>query len=232
MYIHVRQTMTQRPLATIWDMDGTLLDTESLTLLCWEKACAEHGYYKVRRVLLKLIGRTALDADEVLRQELGNDFPVELVRASKNQMAQTHVHQHGVPVKTGVHSTLTWLRERNVPCAVASSTQREKVLAHLDRAALMEYFQCITGGDEVSRSKPDPEIFLATAERLKVEPKDCVVFEDSFNGVIAAHAAGMHVVMVPDLIQPTSEILQLTHQTLRSLEDAMPLLHQFFHREP
>lgn len=220
-----------RPLATIWDMDGTLLDTEELTLRCWEQACAKHGYYKVRTVLLKLIGRTARDADEVLRQELGNDFPVELVRASKNQMAQAHFHEHGVPVKAGVLSVLSWLQERRVPCAVASSTQREKVLAHLSRAELMEYFQCITGGDEVTRSKPDPEIFLATADRLNVNPQDCVVFEDSFNGVTAAHAAGMHVVMVPDLIQPTSEILQLTHHTLRSLEDAMPLLHQLLRQE-
>ena len=212
-------------------MDGTLLDTEALTLRCWEKACAEYGYRNVHLVLLKLIGRTARDADTVLRQELGNDFPVELARAFKNQLAQGYFYEHGVPVKAGVRPTLMWLRDHKVPCAVASSTQRNKVLAHLERAALMEYFQCITGGDEISRSKPDPEIFVTTAGRLNVDPRDCVVFEDSFNGVIAAHDAGMRVVMVPDLIQPTPEILQLTHQTLRSLEDAIPLLHQLFHPE-
>lgn len=223
--------MTIGPLATIWDMDGTLLDTEALTMQCWERACEEHGYRDVKSVLLKLIGRTARDSDSLLLQELGNDFPVERVRVSKNQLAQAHFHEHGVPVKAGVHPTLTWLQEHKVPCAVASSTQREKVLSHLNSSTLMKYFQCITGGDEVRRSKPDPEIFVATAGRLHVNPRDCVVFEDSFNGVIAAHAAGMRVVMVPDLLQPTPEILQLTHKTLLSLEEAIPLLHQLLYPE-
>ena len=217
-----------QPLATIWDMDGTILDTERLAMESWEEVCIAHGYLNPKPTLYKLIGRTWKDSAAILQEDFGEDFDPEEMRIVRNRITDERMAQHGIPVKAGVESTLTWLRSRHVPSAVASSTRREKVVTYLQGTHLLPHFKTVVGGDQVLRGKPDPEIFLKAASQLKVKPEQCVVFEDSFNGVLAAHAANMRVVMIPDLLPATEEILRYVHHQLQSLEEAMPLLGRMF----
>lgn len=214
--------------AAIWDMDGTLFDTERLALECGEEICNTDGYPNARDTLIKLIGRTAKDSDDIIRADFGQHVDTHELRQRKHVLIDERIERHGIPVKPGVRPTLHWLAERGIPSAVASSTHQATVLSHLEREKLLEFFQLVIGGDQIQRGKPHPEIFLTAAERLKVRPEHCVVFEDSYNGVIAAHEAGMRVVMIPDLIPPNAEILDRVHHTLRSLEDAIPLFTEIF----
>ena len=108
--------------------------------------------------------------------------------------------------------------------ALASSTRTELVRRELKDAGFIKYFSVIIGGDMVSHSKPHPEIFLKAAEVLGAAPGDCYVIEDSFNGIRAAAAAGMHPLMVPDMIQPTEEILALTEMVFPSLNEVTAYL--------
>lgn len=214
--------------AAIWDMDGTLLDTERLALECAEQICTDAGCPDARTVLLQVIGRTARDADGIIRKHFASYIDAQELRERKRALMHERMEREGMPVKPGVRQALAWLLEHGIPSAVASSTQQSIVHAHLERAGLGTFFRETVGGDQVQRGKPDPEIFLTAAEKLGVQPTRCLAIEDSHNGVIAAHAAGMHVIMVPDMIPPNPEIHARIHHMFSSLEEAMPLLATLF----
>jgi HAD superfamily hydrolase (TIGR01509 family) len=129
------------------------------------------------------------------------------------------------PLKPGALALLQQLRARAVPCAVASSTSVPEVRRRLAQVGVLELFQAVAGGDEVARSKPDPAVYLLAAERLGVAPERCLAFEDSDHGARAAHAAGLAVVMVPDL---KSHDFGPAYMNLVSLEDAMTHIDQWF----
>jgi beta-phosphoglucomutase-like phosphatase (HAD superfamily) len=105
-----------------------------------------------------------------------------------------------------------------MPMAIATSTRYHDAVNALESAGNRDYFKFVIGGDHVTNSKPDPEIYLKTAYKLDVDPKECIVFEDSENGVKSAHAAGMNVIQVPDLAPPSEEIKRLGHRIYDSLE--------------
>ena len=127
-------------------------------------------------------------------------------------------------VKPGAEELLKFLKQQGYPLAIASSTPTEIVRQELSAAGLLDYFDRIVGGDQVSRSKPNPDIFLRAAELLRTEPSRCIVIEDSFNGIRAAKAAGMRPVMVPDIVQPTDEIRQMAETVCSDLFDVIDYL--------
>lgn len=214
--------------AVIWDMDGTMLDTERLQIECWEKVLTKYGYSDFDESLKNMIGKTSDYGNRVLMEKYGSEFQAEELRDEKNVLFEAKLQKDGIPLKMGIMKVLEWLSSQEIPSVAASSTSREKMLSRLQKAGLLRYFQFIIGGDEVKNSKPHPEIFLVAAKLLKMDPSECVVFEDSHNGVIAAHEAGMHVVMIPDLVAPTPEILARTKHELGTLEEAIPLLIKIF----
>ena len=125
-----------------------------------------------------------------------------------------------VPVKAGAIELVSALRELDVPLAVAISSRSNHALAHLRAAGVFDFFDTIVTRDDVTNPKPHPEPYLMAAERLKVDPLNCVAFEDSIAGVRAAHAAGMRTVMVPDLVVPGEEVTALCVAVLETLTHA------------
>mgnify|MGYP000072935976 CR=1 FL=1 len=103
--------------------------------------------------------------------------------------------------------------------AVATSTRTDRAKVKLSDSGILDYFDIIIGGDQVSNSKPDPEIYLKAASELSSEPSKCLAFEDSPNGVKSAVAAGLTVIQVPDLVQPDEDLLKMGHIVLGSLAD-------------
>jgi len=190
------------PGAVIFDMDGLMLDTEVLYRQVWRQAASELGYVLSHESYLGFVGRRAADCHEVFRATFGTDFPLSHFLARGETLYQEHIHQYGVPRKTGLLELLDDLDERGTPKAVATSTERTNALKHL--GPLADRFNSITTGDEVQEGKPAPDIFLLAAERLQVPPPQCLVLEDSEAGIAAATTAGMPCIMVPDL-KPASE---------------------------
>ena len=135
-------------------------------------------------------------------------------------MYNRYIAENGVPVKDGVRETLAVLADAGAKIAVASSTRREKVLRLLASAGIGRYFTAVVGGDTVTHSKPDPEIFLTACEALSVAPEEAIAVEDSHNGIRAAHAAGMLPVMVPDLLPVTEEMRKLSAYVAADMNDA------------
>ncbi|MGL6056246.1 MAG: HAD family hydrolase, partial [Vibrio metschnikovii] len=121
----------------------------------------------------------------------------------------------------GVIELLEWLKRHHIPTAVATSTQKEVAIIKLRLAKLDHYFDSLTTGCEVVNGKPDPEIYLLAAQRLSVDPQQCLAFEDSNNGVRSAMAAKMHTFQIPDLVEPNDSIRALGHHIRPSLQHVL-----------
>ena len=126
-------------------------------------------------------------------------------------------------MKKGARELLEMLYREGIPAVLASSTKTETVIRELIAADLFGYFKSIIGGDMVTKSKPEPDIFLLAAKRAGFAPEECIIIEDSFNGIRAARAAGGYVIMVPDLKQPDEEISSLADDIKQSLDDVREL---------
>ena len=210
--------------AVIFDMDGLMVETERLAKRFWLEALDEFGVSLTDDQYFRIVGRTSTDSTIVLNEMLGADFPVEKCRARMRELYYADIAENGIPVKPGLLELVEFLRTKSVRYAVATSTARDITERKLELTGLTPYFDTIIAGDEVSNGKPDPEIFLKVAESLSVEPGTCVVLEDSFNGIRAAHAAGMIPIMVPDLTQPTEQIRSLAHAVTPSLFEAKKII--------
>ena len=195
--------------AAIFDMDGLLLDTERVCMRVFKQACQTVNLPFYEDVYFSIIGRNSAGSEKIFREVYGDDLPK--LHAEWSATYNAIVCHQAIPIKDGVVALLEWLKANNVPMAVATSTRREIATIKLRLAGLDHYFDHLTCGCEVSNGKPDPEIYLLAASRLGIEASQCLAFEDSNNGVIAAVAANMHTFQIPDLVEPSDDIIALGH---------------------
>lgn len=214
--------------AAIFDMDGLLLDSERPLRTAWLQAARELGAVLHEADYLDLIGRNEADSRERLTAWLAPACSYAQARERAAALLAQSLAGAGYAVKSGAVRLLEALQARRIPCAVASSTHREEVEWRLNQAGLAAYFDGFNGGDEVARGKPHPDLFLLAAERLSAHPGDCLVFEDSEHGAQGARAAGMSVVVVPDLKHPSDASRQECLAVLASLEEAHARLADWF----
>ena len=210
--------------AVISDMDGVIFDSERLYLQCCKEAAEIYGAENIEPVVMKCIGGNTESTLRIYREAYGDNFPLEEFWSEVTGRFRKKARNGQLPVKNGARELLQALKNCKVPVALASSTKTDTVILELKAAGLFEYFDIIIGGDMVSRSKPHPDIFLRAAEELGEDPRDCVIIEDSLNGVRSANAAGGFVIMVPDLIQPDDETAKLTDIVLPSLVEVRQYL--------
>jgi len=205
--------------AVVFDADGTLFDTETLMHKIWVEVGQELNFTRPSQEYLDFVGlnRTALLA--LMAERYGDDFDGYgyLIRCV-DRLAQ-HIDREGVPLRPGAREILEFLHERGIPAALATSTQRIRTDRRLELSGLAPYFQATITGDEVSKGKPDPEMYLTACQKLGVSPHRAIAVEDSRNGILSAHAAGMMPVMIPDMIPPTPELEALLFQKFNSLLD-------------
>lgn len=206
--------------AVIFDMDGLLIDTERKARVAWQAAAHSVGETLTDELYLSLVGRTTPNCIKALEEVFGRDLQSHGFRQSVDQHYFASLFKEGIDIKPGVVSLLAELREQNIPRAVATSTNRDIAIRKLRITELDHYFEVVCSGEDVARSKPFPDVFLAAAKAIDVAPERCVVLEDSFAGVRAGHAAGMAPIMIPDLQQPNAEISSLAFQVHPSMEAA------------
>lgn len=203
--------------AAIFDMDGTLLDTESVFRTIVFEVCTELGFEMTDEVHMSMVGGSHERTSQLLIEAYGVSFPYTLFDERCRFIMRERSHG-GVPVKAGARELVTELRERGIPTAVATSSRNPHAQHHLAAAGLFDLFDTIVTRDDVVHPKPHPEPYLTAARRLGIEPTRCLALEDSHAGVRAAHAAGMQTVMVPDLVHPSEEIRALGIAVMESLD--------------
>ncbi len=207
--------------AVIFDKDGTLHDTEKIFVKAWGLAAEE--------LSVPDIESTVQDCTGMPLQDIARYWAVKYPTIpfedyiSRRQFHFKRLTADGVPVKPHAHRVLATLRERGYRIGMATSTGAAGALEHLRRTDMLGYFDegVVITGDMVERGKPSPDIFLLCAERLGVAPDEVIGVEDSANGVRAIHAAGMRAVMIPDIVQPTDELLSLAWRRCDDLEELL-----------
>jgi HAD superfamily hydrolase (TIGR01509 family) len=212
--------------AVIFDMDGLMLDTETLAREAWFRTMREFGYPLTDAIYLRVLGATGARTRSIFQEAFGDDIPVDAMYARKQDLLEQAIAGGQVVVKPGLIPLLDKLDAWHTPKAVGSSTVKAIVLKKLSAVGLVERFDAIVGGDEVAHGKPAPDIFLEAARQLNAAPGECVVLEDSDNGVRAAHAAGMRVIMVPDLKPPDNDVQAMVWRVVSTLIEALACLRQ------
>ncbi|WP_026886419.1 HAD family hydrolase [Clostridium beijerinckii] len=212
--------------AVIFDMDGVLIDSERISLKCYQEVLKDYEYEIDEKIYVKFIGRNVDGIKEVLQREFGKDFPFDEIYKKKSKLTLEFTDKNGVKIKPGVHELLDYLNNENYKIAVATSTRRQRALELLERAKIKEKVNYIVCGDQVENSKPDPEIFLRAAEGLNVKPHNCIVVEDSDAGITAAHAANMTGVHVPDMKILDDKTKKLAFKICKELSEVKSVLEE------
>lgn len=203
--------------AVIFDMDGVIFDSERLVLECWEQIGTKYHFSGIQEVFISCIGTNKVKTKEILLNHYGKDFPYEEFSREASLLFHQVTDRDGLPVKKGVRELLEYLRREQMPVGVASSTRLEAVTQELKQAGLYEYFHTVVGGDQLKRSKPEPDIYLMACEKMTVVPERTYAIEDSHNGIRAAYRAGMRPVMVPDMLPATEEMRGMSVIVLEDL---------------
>lgn len=210
--------------AVVFDMDGVIFDTERIYQNCWKSEGADYNIGDIQRLYCKMMGASSDEIEKLFKNEYGNDFPFQKYRAQVKSKINEIIETNGLPFKNGVMEILEFLKENHIPVALATSTSRPSVESHLKRAGIKEYFDYIVTGDEVSKCKPDPEIYLKACRGIGVEPQFAIAIEDSFNGIRSAFRAGMKTVMIPDTVMPDDEIIGMLYGKFNNLLEVVEFL--------
>lgn len=193
--------LPRKPRAVVFDLDGTLIDSEALVKEAHFAACAEIGVTMTDAQFLSLVGMHREANDLQLKGYYGEDFPLEQFI----QLTRAHVGDRVAPLKAGALELMDELDARALPFALATSSRRPWVEKHFAAHALTPRFRAVVTRQDVVEGKPHPEPYLHTSKLLGFEPGEVLALEDSYAGVSSAHAAGCMTVMVPDLLPPTED---------------------------
>lgn len=211
--------------AVIFDMDGTMLDTEHVK---------EEGLKYVGESLnVKIDDQTLTQIrgtnNTRLKEILCNKFEglnVEKLLETREKYVEKYFENNPIEPKKGLLELLEFLKNHDYKMAVASSSNLEVIKKYLKKVGVFDYFDVIIGGDIVTKGKPDPEIYSKCIEQLNLSKEECIGVEDTANGVLSIHRAGMKPIMIPDLEKPSEEIENLVYAKLESLSDVIPVLKE------
>jgi HAD superfamily hydrolase (TIGR01509 family) len=212
--------------AVIFDMDGLMIDSEPIYQVSWYEAAKAQGVHLEADFYPLVQGRKTAEAEHILFGYSRGKIDIRQFQADWPKRWQKIGDSQGIPLKRGLQVLLQRLRAMGLPLAVATSSNASIMHYALQAAGLISYFDELTHGQETSKGKPEPDIYLLAAQKLNVHPQNCLVFEDSPSGTRAALRAGMQVVMVPDHVQPTPALRKEAHLICDSLDAFLQYLPQ------
>lgn len=205
--------------SVIFDMDGTLLDTQRICIPAWEFAGQNQGISGVGEAIYHVCGMNQTGWSNYLKE----NYKMLDIGKFIDEMRQYIIDNLVVKFMPGAKELIDYLKKNNIKIGLASGSSMKSVMHHLNEVKAVDCFDAIVGGDEIVNGKPAPDIFLLTAERMGVDPKDCFVFEDADNGIFAGHAAGMKCIGIPDVIEFSEKAQSLMYAKLNRIDEAIEL---------
>lgn len=210
--------------AVLFDLDGTLIDTEKYYRICWPRALAHFDYEMTDEMALSMRSLGRPFAPARLKEWYGEDFDYPKVREYRKHLMEEMIAAEGIAIKPGAVALLTQLKEQEIIRAVTTATDHERTERYLKKVGLEGYFDRIISATDVKEGKPSPDIYAYACRELGFSPQECLAVEDSPNGVRSAYSAGCRVVMVPDQTGPDEELRGMLYGCVQTLEEVMGLL--------
>lgn len=212
--------------AVIFDLDGTLTDTEKYYQTAWPEALRRCGYEPWPDIALELRSLGRPFAPAKFKEWFGEDFDYYAVREVRKGIVKELIAQNGIPLKPGAVEILTWLKDHGITIAMATANGLKRTEGHLAKIGIREYFDRIICADMVELGKPAPDIYAYACQQLGLDPKETFAVEDSPNGIKSAYGAGCNVIMVPDLTEPDEELMKMLYARVDKLTDIIELFEQ------
>ena len=214
-----------RPISgVLFDMDGLVLDSEVLYTRFWREAAHSLGFPMTVEQSLGMRSLGKALGQPYLESLFGPGVDYTELRNRRIELMDVYVAEHGIAPKPGIYALMDFLNEHQIPAAITSSSPMEYIAKHLEKADLLHRFRALCSGHNVPNGKPAPDIYLLGAEKLGLDPKNCLALEDSLTGIRSAQAAGCLPVMIPDLDQPGEETKELLYAKADSLTDIMEIV--------
>lgn len=208
----------------IFDMDGTLLDTEQYYRRYWKQAAYECGYEMTDEQALSMRSLGRPFAAQQIQQYFGNVEAYQQIRSRRTELMMEALKRSGIPLKPYAKETMAELQRRGYRLAIATATDLERTEAYLKETGLLPFFSRIICATMVERGKPAPDIYQYACRALEVKPEETYAVEDSPNGVQSAYRAGCKVIMIPDQTQPDAELMKLLTRKLNNLKELLDIL--------
>jgi len=219
MQISIINKPVPLPEAILLDMDGLLLDTEKVAKRAFFYSCKKINFSCSDEEYAQLTGHGSVLRDKLLTSILPKDANITHFNQTWWEHFQEILNDE-VPAKEGALEFLDYVNSRKIKIAVATSSYTQSAETLLTRAKLRSFIGFIVGGDQVRNAKPAPDIYLKAASCVNVSADSCIAFEDSDVGVMAAHAAGIPVIQIPDIKIPSEQCVALGHLIFDSLDKA------------
>ena len=210
--------------AIIFDMDGLMIDSESVTFECYQERLKDMNLTMDEKFYKTLLGKPIKGIYQRFYDVYGNDFPIENVIQDVHQLMAERFETEGVPVKKGLVELLHYLKDNNYKTIVATSSNRDRVDKILAQAKITEFFDDSICGDEVTKGKPNPEVFLKSCQKLGVNVDEAIVLEDSEAGIQASYDANIKVICIPDMKYPEKQYEEKTFKILKDLTEVTAYL--------
>ena len=211
--------------AVLFDMDGLMVDTESLSTEAFIDSAKAQGYNMTKEETLKVLGFTKANIYQFwIDYFQGTNVDGKKLVDDHYEYIENVLYTVGPEKMPYVEELLKYLRENNYKIAVASSSDTADIKNNLEKTKLEKYIDEIASGAEVENGKPAPDVFLLAAKRLGVDPKDCLILEDSKAGIKAGKASGAMVFMVPDMFTVDKECEDTADRILTNLGEVIGIL--------
>lgn len=206
--------------AVLFDMDGTITDTEKYYNRSWPQAFHEFGYTDfTREDALLQRSLNSVDALKLWQERYGMDVPYEEIHRRSTAIMLEISKAEGVKAKPGVQELLSFLKEHELKTAVVTATNMERAIPRLTEVGLQDSFDMLISAHMVRRGKPHPDVYQYACQQLNLDPANCLALEDAPNGIRSAASAGCITVMVPDLSGPTADLEPLLYDVANGLND-------------
>lgn len=211
----------------IFDVDGTLLDTESIWKSTMIEAGQKFGISNLgETVFPKIIGKSGEEEEIILKKEIPHEILEDLVKYWR-KIGYKRLSEE-IPKKKGVHEIFDYVKNKGLLIGVGTATNRQYTEIRLNNINVLKDIDYLICGDEIRNKKPCPDIYINICEHFHVDSKEALVIEDSVVGVEAAYRAGVPCIQVPDIIQPTRLEEQHTIRIVDTLLDAIQVIDTIY----